>query len=494
MDIPSTIRQQVLLEVIDTAPFPIGVYTGYEMKIVLANKCMIKTYGKGENVIGKNYTEILPELANQEIFDQLRSVLSSGVPYEAKNARVDIVIEGELTPHYFNYDFTPIFDSSGKVYGVMNTAAEVTALNVSRQKTLDAEKKLRLAIESSYLGTFELDLASGTISGSERFFSLFLHKGDIFDLNMLNQNICDDDHASWNAAIAAVRSKGQTVCEVKIKATDGARWIRFSGALSEIAGRHDTLTGIAQDITIEKRHSAELTQLVEDRTRELQRSNDDLRQFGHVLSHDLKEPVRKISMFANRLVDAIQSGETARQMEFTGKIQKCSQRITEMVDAILNYSSSDGEEIFDLVDLNTVMDAVLEDLELNILEKSAIITFGELPEVKGSKILLHQLFYNLISNALKFTHTGIVPEIKIYTEQEKNCIRLYVEDNGIGIDEQYFQKIFNTFERLHSKDLYEGTGLGLALCKKIVERHNGKINAKTKPSAGAVFEIILPII
>ncbi|MCO6148895.1 PAS domain-containing sensor histidine kinase [Flavobacterium sp. NRK1] len=481
------------MEVVNTAPFPIGVYTGYEMKIVLANKSMIKTYGKGEDVLGKNYTELLPELENQAIFQQLRTVLSTGVPFEAKNARVDILVDGILKPHYFNYDFTPIFDQDGHVYGVMNTAAEVTALNISRLQTVEAEKKLRMAVESSQLGTFELDLSTGAVTASVRFFSLFIYKGDFFNLAKLTQNILEDDIPRWNSALASITVKGQMTCEVRLKIKDGLRWVRFSGALSEIPGRDDTLTGIAQDITEEKKHSAALSKLVEDRTRDLRRSNDDLRQFGHVLSHDLKEPVRKIAMFANRLREAINTGDISRQVQYTEKIQRCSHRTTDMVDAILLYSSSDREAIFEPVDLHLVMIAVLEDLELTIQEKKAKVTYEDLPVFRGSEILLYQLFYNLISNALKFTRSGTAPEVRIYTREDKNCLRLYVEDNGIGIDEQYFQKIFNTFERLHSKDMYEGTGLGLALCKKIVERHNGEIKAVNKQSSGALFEILMPL-
>ncbi len=492
MTLPESVRENILRDVINTAPFPIGLYTGHKMKIVLANESMIKTYGKGPNVIGTNYTEILPELENQQIFDQLRNVLHTGKSYEAKNARVDIVVDGVLKPHYFNYNFTPIFDAQGKVYGVMNTAAEVTELNVARQQTLEIEKKLRMAVESSQLGTFEIDITRGLIRGSKRFTGFFEMENQEFPLQDLTALIHTADKALWQDALKELSDTRDLNCELRVAVRNTIHWIRFSGSLSESDNKENTIVGIAQDITEQKQNAQELLELVEQRTLELKRSNDDLKQFGHVISHDLKEPVRKVLLFSNALMQDLDQDQKPRMSQYAHKINKSAARLTEMIDSILNYSSAGTPDLEETVDLNSIINNIKDDLEIKILEKRAVLTHPELPLLRGSKILFHQLFYNLISNSLKFSRENCDVDIKIDFSDDGESLKLILQDNGIGIADENSERIFNVFERLHSKDQYEGTGLGLALCKKIVERHKGKMRHVKSESTGAVFEIIFP--
>jgi PAS domain S-box-containing protein len=493
MELPDSVKESVLRNVIDTAPFPIGVYTGYKMKIVLANQCMIKTYGKGPDVIGTNYTEILPELENQQIFDQLREVLNTGKPYEAKNARVDIVVEGVLKPHYFNYNFTPIFGPEGEIFGVMNTAAEVTELNVARQQTAEIEKKLRLAVESSQLGTFEIDINSSLITGSRRFTNFFELENQKLNLSSLASMIHTEDTAIWHDALNNIWDTGDLHCEVRVTNNKKLHWMRFSGTLSESDNKENTIVGIAQDITEQKKNAQELLELVEHRTAELKRSNDDLKQFSHVVSHDLKEPVRKVLMFSNIIKEDTADGQTSRISQYASKINKSALRLTEMIDSILNYSSAGSPDLREEVDLNHIIESIKEDLEIKILEKHAVIEHSKIPLIKGSKILFHQLFYNLIANSLKFSRDDYNSYIKVDHSTDTESLKITVTDNGIGIPAEDSQRIFNDFERLHSKDQYEGTGLGLSLCRKIVERHGGKIKNIDSESQGAVFEITLPV-
>ena len=443
-------------------------------------------------MIGTNYTEILPELENQQIFDQLRDVLHTGKPYEAKNARVDIVVDGVLKPHYFNYNFTPIFGTQGEVYGVMNTAAEVTELNVARQQTIEIEKKLRLAIESSQLGTFEIDINKDIIAGSKRFKNFFKLEKREFTLITLVNFIHEDDRALWLDASKGVSDSGDFNCELRMIINNKLHWMRFSGTLSESDNKENTVVGIVQDITEQKKNAQELMQLVEQRTLELKRSNDDLKQFGHVISHDLKEPVRKVLLFSNILKDDIGNEQAPKISQYAEKINKSAARLTEMIDSILNYSSAGSLDLDEVVDLNYIIDSIKEDLEIKILEKHAVIVHSEFPVIRGSKILFHQLFYNLIANSLKFSRENIDSCIKIDHWIAAGSLKIRVADNGIGIAAENSEKIFNVFERLHSKDAYEGTGLGLALCKKIIERHGGKMMNIESESTGAVFEITLP--
>ena len=164
-----------------------------------------------------------------------------------------------------------------------------------------------------------------------------------------------------------------------------------------------------------------------------------------------------------------------------------------MIDSILDYSSAGSPDLEEAVDLNDIIESIKGDLEIKILEKHAVITYSKLPLLKGSKILFHQLFYNLIANSLKFSRDNFDSRINIDCSRDEDHLRIIVSDNGIGIAVEDSEKIFNAFERLHSKDRYEGTGLGLSLCKKIAERHGGEMKNIKSEDPGAVFELILPI-
>jgi PAS domain S-box-containing protein len=176
---PSVIAKQSLEEseqrlrsFVEGAPFPIGVYTGRDMRIQFANQSILDVWGKGKDITGKKYSEVLPELAGQGIYEQLDRVFTTGIPFHAHNQRVDLVINNKLIPHYFNYSFTPLFDINGNIYGVMNTAAEVTDLMVAKQKIEDSEKRLSLVIDASELGTWELNLKTSEAIYSDRYLEI----------------------------------------------------------------------------------------------------------------------------------------------------------------------------------------------------------------------------------------------------------------------------------------------------------------------------------
>ncbi len=235
-----------------------------------------------------------------------------------------------------------------------------------------------------------------------------------------------------------------------------------------------------------------LEQQVAERTKDLQQSNDDLMQFAHVASHDLKEPVRKIQTFA-KMIDADRKVLSELGRTSLEKVSSAADRMAEMISGVLNYSVVSGvKHSLDSIDLNQIIADVAQDLEVPIAQKNARIHYSSLPQLEGARVLLHQLFYNLIYNSLKFAKEDVPPEITILTETEGDIARIEVADNGIGFEQEYAEKIFKAFSRLHSKDRYEGTGLGLSLCKRIVERHGGSIRAEGSPQ-GARFVITLPV-
>jgi PAS domain S-box-containing protein len=250
------------------------------------------------------------------------------------------------------------------------------------------------------------------------------------------------------------------------------------------------------DISIRKQVEEMLEKTVQERTMELQRSNQDLQQFGHVISHDLKEPVRKIITFANRLNYELASNMSDSVKLYIDKILSSGQRMTHMIDGVLSYSMIDSsQDEQELIDLNAIVDDIKKDLDLLLHEQHVTIKAEKLPPVRGIRIHIYQVFYNLINNSIKFRKQDEDPVIWIRSERDEdnNMVKILLQDNGIGFDQQYAGMIFKAFQRLHPKSRYEGTGLGLALCQKIIERHGGKIEARSEAGKGATFIIHLPL-
>ena len=257
-----------------------------------------------------------------------------------------------------------------------------------------------------------------------------------------------------------------------------------------------------RDIDEQRRNAREL----EKKKEQLEASNEQLEQFAHVISHDLKEPVRKIVMFADLLRSEVGARASERARMLIAKIETAAGRLFNMVEGVLRNSSVRGEElVVEKVDLNGIIRDVETDLEVIIERKRAQIKYTPLPVVEGSALLLYQLFYNLINNSLKFSKPDVDPLIEINAELTSadtmlhadadpgtTYYRITVRDNGTGFPQEFAEKIFHTFSRFHSKEKYEGTGMGLALCKSIAERHHGFMEAFGVMDKGATFHVYLP--
>jgi len=442
--------------------------------------------------------DILPELSGLGIYEKLWEVLDTGEPYHVKNSKVDLVIEGILTTHYFNYDFIPLKDEQGRVYGVMNTAVDVTDLNVMRQQHYEAESRLKLAVEASDFGTYETNLITQEVVTSKRF-NIIWGLNPPVTREAIEQQLLPEDRAiRHDAHIRALETDGKVEYEARVKqGHDGIKWLRVKGMIQRDSnGEPKTLLGITQDITSERELSESLRSLVTEKTSELQRSNEDLLHFAHIVSHDLKEPIRKIQIFNGMAKEAMYKAEYDKSLFYNDKISHSSKRMVQLVDGILNYSEINAKHnTVEEVNLSYAIENSLHDLEVLINEKNADITRNLNVSVQGFPVLLEQLFYNLINNALKFSREGEPPRIVLSYTMElvkgTDYAVVSISDNGIGIPVDCLEKIFKPFTRLHSKDKYQGSGLGLALCRRIVERHNGSIVALEK-AIGSEFIIRLP--
>lgn len=246
-----------------------------------------------------------------------------------------------------------------------------------------------------------------------------------------------------------------------------------------------------RDIDEQRRMQREL----DEHREQLEASTKELEQFAYVASHDIKEPVRKIRMFAEKLKSNYAANIPNDAMTLVEKIDISVFRLSKIIDGVLAFASVKSENATnEKVNLIDVLESVQRDLDLIIEEKKAKVKYEQLPIISGSPFLIYQLFYNLVNNSLKFARAGINPLIQISASKlaDKFCAEIRVEDNGIGFPQEHADRIFETFTRLNPRGTFDGTGLGLSICKSIVEKHKGSIRAVGKEGVGATFIIELP--
>lgn len=256
--------------------------------------------------------------------------------------------------------------------------------------------------------------------------------------------------------------------------------------------------------TIDATYLKKMQRELEQKVTKLNLSNRDLEQFAYVASHDLQEPLRKIMAFGERLHLSLGDTLDEKPALYLDRVLNAASRMRELIDNLLSLSRLTNDNLFEKVDLNEVLREVLSNNEISIEDTQAKIVSENLPIVDGVRSQLGQLFNNLLSNAIKFRKNDQTPEITISNqlitvEEEKSYLinknkylKFTVADNGIGFDEQYAEQIFTIFKRLHGRTEYAGTGIGLAICRKLIDNHNGFIYAASAPMGGTVFTIILP--
>ena len=242
--------------------------------------------------------------------------------------------------------------------------------------------------------------------------------------------------------------------------------------------------GVDKDITERKEAEIKMNMLME----EMSRSNNELEQFAYVASHDLQEPLRKVNTFSEKLRKANVDKLDEKSVDYINRMQNASNRMRSLIEGLLSYSRVTTKAApFEEVDLNKIVKNVISDLEIRIQETKAEIKKEELPVVMADPLQMRQLFQNLLSNAIKYHKQNEPPAVSIQSRKSNNNYEITVSDNGIGFNDKYSERIFGLFQRLVTRAEFEGTGIGLTICKKIVERHNGTITAKSKVGEGSKF-------
>jgi len=294
--------------------------------------------------------------------------------------------------------------------------------------------------------------------------------------------------SNWRSQLEASRTVGNL--DVQLRRTDRSlMWVRISSWAVE-----DGPTGVHQIQSIieetEEFHAAQ--QELARRSQALARSNAELEQFAYVVSHDMQQPLGMISSYLELLNTSVDDSLNDDSREYLDRVVRGADRMQEMVDAVLGYARVDtrGSD-FAAVDLTAVLDMVVDELGETIEAVNATITHDHLPTVVADGAQLHQLLHNLLTNAIKFVGAR-PPRIHLSAVQDENEWKVSLRDNGIGMEPDTAERIFVMFQRLHTQDEYPGTGIGLAICKRIVERHGGRIWVESQPHRGSMFVFTLP--
>lgn len=417
----------------------------------------------------------------------------------------------------------------GTFSGFIGVAIDIHNRKLVEEALVDKEERLRMAMESAEMGTWEFSPLTGKLNFSPRCKELFGLPTDAhIDYQLFLQGLHPDDVERTNRAGRYALdpvSGGHFDVEYRTIGLEDKklRWIRAKGrAFFNPEGVAYRLIGTVLDITEQKqveeilKHSAEmLEKRVQERTHELQeanehlaRSNAELEQFAYIASHDLQEPLRKILIFSDQLQTQASQHLDENAQTWVQKMRVSAQRMSVLIKDLLDYSRllhDAGQEQFASVDLNVVLEHILSDLEMPIQHMNADIQAGKLPVIEAVEVQMNQLFYNLIANSLKFVVPDRKPTIQIkasllgQTEASQHALpegkkyyKIVFADNGIGFEQEFAEQIFTVFQRLHTKEKFPGTGIGLALCRKVVENHNGVIYAEGREDKGATFVVILP--
>ncbi|HEY0059336.1 MAG TPA: PAS domain-containing protein, partial [Flavisolibacter sp.] len=521
-DVTARIRQeQKFRNVVQQASDPILILKGEEMVLEVANAALFQLWRVDESAIGKTFLEILPEMKGQGFLELLQNVYHTGEAFHGHEVpAVFQRADGTEETVYFNFVYQPYREVDGEITGVLVLATDVSGQVAANQRLIESERNFRNMILQAPVAmcilkgsTFVLEIAN------DRMFELLgKAPGEIMNLPLFT-GLPEVALQGLEPLLRKVFMTGAAASAYGIPASlsrsglSETVYISFTCApLREGDGTVSGIMTVAVDVTAQVmaertlRQSAEELELsVQQRTVELESKNREMEQFTYAASHDMQEPLRKVHTFTSLLLSEHGTSLNAQGKLYLEKIEASVNRMKAVIDGLLNYShQTKSEQESSELDLTAVLQNIEEDLEMVIQKKGASVVYDRLPNVVGVPTQMNQLFYNLVNNGLKFARPDFPPRITLTAEkadaalvQEKGLdVRrsyLLVEcaDNGIGFEQQYAEQIFQLFKRLHARTEYEGTGIGLALCKKIVDNHGGSIWATSKKGEGTTFHVLL---
>ncbi len=537
---PELKRLQQLHQLYMQAPIAIGIYVGEKHIIEFANAAMLDLWEKtAEQVMNKPLFEALPEASAQGFEEILSGVLHTGEPFSGKELPVTLHRKGKLELTYFNILYEPLYNDEGKVYGITQTATEVTELVEARQQAERNEEIIKTALEAARMGTWHMDFVQGTIDTTVEYDRIFgYQKEPLKPWNMaaILEHIVPEDRQRAEESYQRGLQQGTYNCEVRVLWPDQSlHHVQIKGKTAyNMKGDPTGMSGTIMDTTEQKltaekerqlaaeqaarkeaeRSEEELFRLTRElaasnkeiqvRLAELSRTNDqltrtnaDLDNFVYTASHDLKAPISNIEGLVETLNRA-RNGNTLNAPLFqkiVGMIQSSIERFKRTTGELTDIAriQKEEQETSELIPADIIQEVLL-DLQPSIEKSSAEIVINDCVGLTFhfSYKNFKSVVYNLISNAIKYRALDRPPIIEVQCYRQGSQFLLVVKDNGLGISEQDKQKIFMMFKRVHAH--VEGSGVGLYLVKRITDNAGGKIEVESQEGKGSTFSIYLPTI
>lgn len=441
---------------------------------------------RAEEAMGRPVTDvfrIFNEQTDQPLDDPVARVLREGHAVALANHAALLTKHGRTVP--VEDSAAPILDAAGQVIGAVLVFHDVTDKRRAEKELRASEHRLRWALKGAGGGAWDWDLATGQAWWSQEMYELWgVEPGTPMQLENSLTPVHEEDRERLRSAVkASLADRSDFKCEFRIRhPARGERWMASYGRpVQEVSDRALRLFGISLDITEQKRSQEAL-----------ERSNRELEQFAYVASHDLQEPLRAIVGFLQLLESRYENQLDDKGRHYIERSVKAGQRMQTLIRQLLTLSRVHTKgATFAPADLNHIVKDVLDSLQSIIREKNTDIVCAQLPTLAVDASQIQSLFQNLIMNAVRYNESSN-PTIEIGYREQDRTYQFFVIDNGIGISSQYYERIFMVFQRLHTDREYPGTGLGLALCKKIVERHGGSIWVESQPQGGSTFHFTLP--
>ena len=499
-------------EAFDQAPMFVAIVQGPDHVFKYSNAAHRELIGH-RDITGLPVREAFPEVEYQGYFELLDQVYQSGEPFKAEAAPASI----QRTPGgpsellFVNFLFQPLLDPDGKPGGILIVGTDVTKEHEQEVLLRESEGRLRALIEQAAAGIAQCDLDGHIIDTNTRFCEITGRtREELLGMTMQEITYSEDLGESVSRFKAASQTGERFFVEKRYVRPDGSIvWVRnHVSPILSAEGTVRALTAVSIDVTAERAASDALRQMnetleirVAERTAELEQSNRELlirnrelQDFAYAASHDLQEPLRKIRTYADLLVEDFGPKLEPELAQYVHRMQEAASRLSRLIADLLKFSRvSTAHGTVQDVDLNQIVNSVRADLDVLLKETGGRIdVVGPLPAVEANPAQMSQLLLSLCSNSLKYRREGVPPLVRISGTVEENHVRLVVEDNGIGFDPRYAERIFSPFKRLHAKHEYGGTGMGLAIARRIAERHGGSISATGVPGAGSRFVVTLP--
>lgn len=470
-----------------------------DLRIIKINGGFTRLIGKtAQETEGWSYLSLFPTAKENGMFNKTCNVIEKGHPLHD-----EVYYYGEGLDAWYDISMVKLGEDGVVVTFTDITATKKAIIEIEQQKSL-LDNILKHS-PSGITVTEVIRNEKGDVTDGQTILAndASIRFTGIPESVYLTKRISEIDPTITNSvlfkmAVSALETGQSFVTQYLLQ--EYGKWLELG--VSKMDDNH--LVNVFTDVTKIKESQIQLERLVE----ELKRSNAQLEEFTFAASHDLKEPIRKISIFTKRLKSIYNSMPNPEAMHMWDRLELATERMQLLIDDLLEYSHVSMSPLeWEEIDLNQKLQKVLIDLELIIEEKKAKIDIGPLPTIKGYRRQIQQLFQNLLSNALKYNKPGVPPEIRIssrvvtgadieldLTEQQRGMLFYLIEitDKGIGFDQKYSEKIFNMFQRLHLKNEYAGTGVGLSIARKVAENHNGHITAKGEKGKGAQFKVYLP--